>query len=171
MFGFSESEYKWCPQCAGNIRKQANYCRFCKKAINNKLLKDPVVPAVFAIDAVSQWLPDFNSLTDKISLDLKGRFEKADIDTPAPTIGVPSHIDPIEYRQQNRESEVCPPEPPEAHVAGLIYDILLSIFSGGENLTEICQHPRLKLLEVTPQEVVAEYELRKQEIDKGYQCD
>lgn len=170
MFTFSESDYKWCPQCAGSIRKDAKYCRFCRKPITNKLMKEVVFNPVMTIDSSSQWLPGFNNLVTKISSALRNRFELADIDFPPGAIGIPDGISPMEYRIQNRETQGCPHEPPEPHELGLIYDMLLSMQENGESLVELCDHPHLRLLELTPQEVTAEGELRKEEFEKNNPC-
>jgi len=125
---------------------------------------------VTTIDDVSRWLPSFNTLITKASGDLLNRVELADIDFAPGTVGVPEGVDAMEYRKQNRETEVCPHEPPEPHILGLIYDILLSLHENGESLFDICEYPQLKLLEMTPQEVIAESELRKAELEKNHKC-
>lgn len=172
MFTFPESEYKWCTQCAGNIRKDADYCRFCKKKITSKLMQEVVFMPFMTVDSVSLWLPRFNTLVTKIADDLRKRFEQADIDSPPGDFGVPEGLTPMEYRIQNRETqESCLHEPPEPHELGLIYDMLLSMYEQGESLNELCDHPHLKLLEMTPQEVLAEAELRKEEREKNHKCE
>lgn len=170
MFSFPDSEYKWCPQCAGNIRREAQFCRFCKNAIENKLLKERLAEPACILNDVAQWLPSFNSLVMKCSDEFQARFRKADEDLPAGKVGVPHGVDPEEYRRQNREIPECPNQPPEPQVAGLLLDILMSIYECGESLAPICDFPKLQLIEVTPQEVIAECELRKEEMQKGSKC-
>ncbi len=170
MFTFPATDYKWCSQCAGNIRVDASYCRFCKKPLKNKLLQDGGFKPFMTIDAVSQWMPQFNTVITKISDDLRIRFEQADIDDPAPEFGVPDGLTPQEYRIQNREGQSCLIGLPEPQELGLIYDMLLSLYAKGEPIREICDHPHFQLLEVTPQEVIAESELRKEEMAKNHKC-
>ncbi len=170
MFTFPESEYQWCPQCAGNIRKDADYCRYCRKAISNRMLKKAVARSVHTIDEVSCWLPSFNTLITKLTPEFLERFEQADKDYPPGTIGLPDGADPAQTRRANRETGFCSFDKPEPHVIGLLYDILLSLHENGESIAELCQYKHLQLLELTPQEVAAEIELRKEEFQRNYQC-
>lgn len=170
MFTFPATDYKWCSQCAGNIRIDATYCRFCKKPLKNKLLQEAGFKPFMTIDAVSQWMPQFNTMITKISDDLRTRFEQADIDDPAPEFGVPDGLTPQEYRVQNREGQSCLIELPEPQELGLLYDMMLSMYEKGEPIKELCDHPHFQLLELTPQEVIAELELRKEEIAKNHKC-
>ncbi len=79
-------------------------------------------------------------------------------------------MDPVENRQRERNSNICPPNPPNVIVAGLVWDILISLHAQGLSLTKICSDPRLQLLELSPGEITAEYEQRVHEINGGHKC-
>lgn len=170
MFEFSDSEYKWCGNCGGNIRIQSPWCKLCREAIGSKFFGASDGYPMAVIDDCARWLPTFNSTVKMAAQDLQARFKKVDDDTPPPTIGIPDGADPIRSRYESRDAEVCGHEPPSPSAAGLLWDILVSIHERGHSLTELCQHPKLQLLEITPQEILAEYELRKAEIENNQRC-
>ncbi len=164
MYTFAETEYKWCPQCAGNIRLQATHCRFCHKPIENRLMKNTRMPAFVTVRDATEWLPSFTELQKKYPEEFRKRLEEAAAAAPPPIGGefMEAGLPPKEVR--------CPHEPPQAQILHLLIDALLSLYECGESLTEICEDPRLQLLEITPQEIVAEHELRKEELEKGQSC-
>ncbi len=173
MFTFSESDYVWCPECSGSIRKGAYYCRYCRQAIGNKMYKDLKPHPNCTFDDVSQWLPSFTSLMTKCSDGLQERLKQADAAVAArgSTIGVPEGMTPEECSEDYRNHDTAQAEPPEPHINGLLMDILLSLLEQGESIAEICAHPRLQLLEMTPQDVLAESELRKSEMERNHKCE
>lgn len=170
MFEFSDSEYKWCGNCGGNIRVQSPWCKLCREAIGSKFFGDCDGYPMAVIDDCARWLPAFNSTVKMASPELQARLKKVDDDTPPPTIGIPDGADPITARYESRDAEVCGHEPPSPSAAGLLWDILVSIHERGQSLTDLCRHPKLQLLEITPQEILAEYELRKAEIENNQRC-
>ncbi|HND08740.1 MAG TPA: hypothetical protein PL012_23850, partial [Candidatus Obscuribacter sp.] len=155
-YAFSESEYKWCPQCGGNIRREAYYCRYCHKPIENRLLKQVAVPPYTAIERASEWLPQLPAVKDKCHQDFTIRLGQTRPSTMAETL---SGL--VAAESNSGEQTLCPHALPEPQTAGLLMDILLSCYEQGENLPQVCEEPRLKLLELAPQEVVAEDELRE----------
>lgn len=172
MFTFSEQDYKWCVECNGNIRKDAYYCRYCRKPVGSKLLssKAPTNVSNF-ITAAARWLPDFDKLLAGMPAPLRERIRASDEDVAQPQIwGIAAGIDPDEHRKNDRNSGICPPNPPRGSELGLVWDILISLHANKVPLAPICADLRLQLLELTVGEVVAEYELRRSEIEGGKQC-
>lgn len=164
MYTFAEADYKWCPQCAGNIRVQATRCRYCHKPIENRLLKDSGLPPFVIVRDAVEWLPTFTELREKCPAGFRERMNKAASEAPTP-------ISSPMFEQGLPPKEIrCLSEPPHPELVGLLFDVLLCLYESGESLSEICQEPRLKLIEITPQEIVAEHELRKEEMQKGHKC-
>jgi len=170
MFEFAEADYKWCTYCGGNIRKAAHWCRLCRKATGSRFFKVYAGAASTAISDAAGWLPKYNSLVKKCSTELQRRFRQADEAISPPAIGIADGVDPEQARYESRDEEITLHSPPEVTPLGLVWDILLSIYGQGEPLQEICSSPRLQLLEITPQEIVAEAEMRKTETERGTQC-
>lgn len=170
MFEFSDSEYKWCGNCGGNIRIESPWCKLCREAVGSQFFDDDDGYPMAVIDDCARWLPTFNSTVKMASPELQARIKKVDDDTPPPTIGIPDGADPITARYESRDAEVCGHEPPSPSAAGLLWDVLVSIHERGHSLSELCRHPKLQLLEITPQEILAEYELRKAEIENNQRC-
>ncbi len=164
-YAFSETEYKWCPQCGGNIRREAYYCRYCRKPIENRLLKQVAVPPYTAIERASEWLPHLLVVKDRCHPDFTVRLRQTSPTTMAERIA-----QQLAAESNSGEQTLCPHALPEPQTAGLLMDILLSLYEQGESLPELCEEPRLKLLELTPQEVVAENDLRVTEQESGSQC-
>lgn len=151
MFTFSDQEYKWCPECCGNVRKDAYCCKFCHSRIGSKLLqaKQPQNLGGFITDA-SHWLPAFSSVVKSLPEELRARIEEADRNTVVPYIGIRDGVDPIEHQKQTRDSNICHPYPPTEPVMGFVWDILIIMCAQGQSLTAICADPRLQLLEISP---------------------
>jgi tetratricopeptide (TPR) repeat protein len=170
MFTFSDAEYKWCISCNGNIRKESSWCKLCRNPITSKFFARESAFPMNTINDAARWLPRFNSLIVNCSNELQERLKRVDDETPPPTIGIPDGVDPLIYRVESRDEEVCGHEPPDPTVSGMLWDFLLAIHASGASLQEICAHPKLQLLEITPQEILAEYELRKSEIENGQRC-
>jgi tetratricopeptide (TPR) repeat protein len=172
MFTFSDQEYRWCPECRGNVRKDAYCCKFCHARIGSKLLqeKQPKNVAGFITEA-ARWLPSFTALVELLPQGLRARIDEADKNTPAvPYVGTSQEVDPEEYRKRMRDAEICAPNPPTAPMMGFVWDVLISLNAEGRSLTAICGDPRLQLLEINPGEIIAESELRAQEIMSGNKC-
>ncbi len=171
MLTFSDQEYKWCPECNGNIRKDAYYCKFCHKPIGSKLLKTKQADGVAQlITKAARWLPDFNSVLRAIPTPLRDRIDEADRNTPAPYIGLPPGVDPEECRNAERNCDLCAPHPPSSAEFGIIVDILIGLHANGQPIAALCADRRLQLIELTTGEVVAEFELRVAEIQGGQKC-
>ncbi len=172
MFTFSEQDYKWCVECNGNIRKDAYYCRYCRKPVGSKLLSSKAPTNVSnSITAAAHWLPDFDELLAVMPDPLRNRIKDADDAVGQPQIwGVKAGIAPDEHRKNDRNSGICPPNPPRLSELGIVWDMLISLHAKQVALAPICAEPRLQLLELTTGEVVAEYELRSREIQGGTQC-
>lgn len=162
MYTFAETEYQWCPQCGGNIRQQATYCRYCRKKIENRLNRRVSRPPFVNLRNLKEWLPNLADLRKSCAAEFCGRMERAEAEAPTPVEDPPGLFPDREH--------LCPHEPPEQEVTGLLHDILLSLYENGAPVADICDEPRLKLLEITPQEIAAEHELRKDEMQKGHRC-
>ncbi len=171
MFKFPEQEYKWCVECRGNIRKDAFYCKFCHKPVGSKLLQAKLPQNVggFITEAARQ-LPSFDDILQSMPAEFRKRIDDADNRTAPPHIGLRPGVDPIENRQRERNSNICPPNPPNAIVSALVWDILISLHAQGLSLTKICSDPRLQLIELSPGEITAEHEQRVREINGGHKC-
>ena len=165
MLNFADSEYKWCPQCAGNIRLKATHCRFCHKPIENRLMKKVALPSFVAVRSIKEWLPNFADVKAKLPAEFLSRLEQAESEIPEAQVP-----ESIKNQLQPSVEIDCPHEPPAANIQAVLMDLLLSIHSSGAPIAEICEQPQLRLLEITPPEVVAEYELRMEEMDKGHRC-
>jgi hypothetical protein len=72
--------------------------------------------------------------------------------------------------KRERNSSLCPPSPPTAQTRGLIWDVLLAIHEQKAPLNKLCSDVRLKLLEISVDEVSAEYDRRLEEIHGGQNC-
>jgi len=166
MLNFADTEYKWCTQCAGNIRLKATYCRFCHKPIENRLMKRIALPSFVTVRSIKEWLPSFAAVKAKLPADFLMRLEQAESETPKDQIGESMEA----QRLREGGESLCLHEPPEANVTAVLMDLLLAVYSNGESIADICDQPQIKLLEITPQEVIAEYELRLQEFEKGFRC-
>ncbi len=165
MYTFSEAEYKWCPQCAGNIRLEAAYCRFCHKPIENRLLKTVSLPPFVTVRSIREWLPNFAELKTKLPVEFLNRLETAAAAAPK-QIG-----ESIEdMRRKPGGENICPHEPPEANVVAILTDLFLALYAHGESINQYCDYPQMKVLEITPQEIAAELELRNAEYEKGHRC-
>jgi len=171
MFRFPGQDYKWCPECRGNIRKDAYSCKFCHKPVGSKLLQAKLPQNVggFITDAARQ-LPGFDDILQSIPGEFRKRIGDADDRTPPPYLCLTPGVDPVENRRRERNSNICPPYPPNAPVLGLVVDILISLHAQGLSLTEMCSDPRLQLLELSSGEISAEYEMRVNEINGGHKC-
>ncbi|MBS2004294.1 MAG: hypothetical protein JST44_22495 [Cyanobacteria bacterium SZAS LIN-5] len=171
MFSFSDHEYKWCPECNGNIRKDAYYCKYCRKPVGSKLLaaKRPRNISVLITNA-AHWLPNFYAILDQMPETFRQRIQFADEDNPAPHIGLKPNVTPDEFRRNDRSSSNCQPNPPTMAELGLVWDVLLSLHGEQIPLAKICADERLQLLELTVGEIIAEYEMRVNEIQKGKKC-
>lgn len=169
MFTFSEDDYEWCRGCSGSIRKNSTWCRFCREAVGTKFFEDKESHAFITIESAARWLPQFNSLILGAP-EIHKRVQESDAKHPAPTIGIPEGAEPNEYRLSSRNDEQCGPTYPEPAVLGFVWDVLLALHANGANMREICDHPKLQLLEITPQEILAEFELRQSEIANGKRC-
>lgn len=165
MYTFSEAEYKWCPQCAGNIRLEATYCRFCHKPIENRLLKTVSMPPFVTVRSIREWLPNFAELKTKLPVEFLTRLETAAAAAPK-QIG-----ESIEDMRKKPGCEnICPHEPPDANVIAILTDLFLALYDNGESISQYCDYPQMKMLEITPQEIAAELELRQTEFEKGHRC-
>ncbi|CAN5551859.1 hypothetical protein BH10CYA1_BH10CYA1_25130 [soil metagenome] len=171
MFTFSEEEYKWCVECQGNIRRDAYYCKFCRKPVGSKLMaaKAPGNVSGLITDA-AQWLPNFGDILDAIPAPFRGRIDHVDASGPVPFVGLKPGLDPVESRTNTRNSSICAPTAPSNAVLGLVLDILISLQAQELPLSTICSDPRLQLLELSVGEIVAEHELRVSEIQGGHNC-
>ena len=171
MFTFSDHDYKWCVECCGNIRKDAFSCKFCHKPVGSKLLQAKLPQNVGGfITSAARQLPGFDDILQSIPREFKKRIDDADEKSPPPYIGLSPGVDPGENRHRERNSNICPPNPPNAIVSGLVWDILISLHAQGLSLTKICSDPRLQLIELSPGEISAEYEQRVHEINGGHKC-
>ncbi len=121
------------------------------------------MPPYVTISYLREWLLTYADLKMKCPDEFRRRLEQAESESP------PKIASPLELDLPPREKR-CLHQPPEAEVAGLLWDVLLCLYERGESLTEICEMPHMRLLEITPQEVAAENELRKEEKQKGNQC-
>ncbi|MBI2811443.1 MAG: tetratricopeptide repeat protein [Candidatus Melainabacteria bacterium] len=171
MFTFSDQEYKWCPECQGNIRKDAYYCKFCRKPVGSKLLAAKQAKNVSnLISGAARWLPNFSEILNAVPEPLRLRIEHEDAQPMPAQFGLKPEIEPPEFRSNDRNSGTCPPNQPSNAELGLVLDLLISIHAQELPLANICSDPRLKLLELTVGEIVAEYELRASEIKGGQKC-
>jgi tetratricopeptide (TPR) repeat protein len=170
-FTYSEDEYKWCVQCNGNIRKNAYYCRYCRSPVGSKLLQTKSPQNVTtAITRAASWLLNFDDLVlQSLPLQFRERIDTADQEIPT-SFGRGSAVDPVQNRKRERNSSLCPPSPPTAQTRGLIWDVLLAIHEQKAPLNKLCSDVRLKLLEISVDEVSAEYDRRLEEIHGGQNC-
>lgn len=166
MYTFAETEYKWCPQCAGNIRLEATHCRFCHKPIENRLMKKVSLHPFVTVRSINEWIPDFEKVKSRLPEQFRSRIDQAKSETPKMQVGESLE----EQRRQPGGEFICLHEPPEAKIHAILMDLLLSLYANGESIAEVCDLPQMKLLEITPQEVLAEFELRKEEMEKGHRC-
>lgn len=166
MYTFADTEYKWCPQCAGNIRQQATHCRFCRKPIENRLMKKVVLQPFVTVRTITEWLPNFTELKDKLPMEFRTRLEQAEAEAPKIKIGTPL----AEQRLEPGLANLCPHDPPEPNIIAILTDMLLSLYANDESVALVCDCPQMKLLEITPQEIAAEHELRKEEMKQGHRC-
>jgi len=166
MHKFAETEYKWCPQCAGNIRESATYCRFCHKPLSNRLMQRVSIPPFVIVRSISEWLPNFSEVKAKLPPEFLHRIEMAASEKPAVQVGESME----EMRRHPGGESLCVHEAPDSNVYALLMDLLLALHSKGESIVDVCDQPQMKLLEITPQEVLAEFELRQSEMEKGHQC-
>lgn len=169
MFTFSDTDYDWCSDCSGNIRKGSAWCRYCKKRVEEADFETRQRSAQLNIGYASRWLPSFDKLIESVP-EIRKRVQDSDAAIPAPAIGVPDRLDAEQYRLASRNDGQIWPDFPEPAVNGLIWDVLLALHAKGVNIREICEHPKLQMLEITPQEILAEYELRQSEIQNGERC-
>ena len=171
MFTFSEAEYKWCVECQGNIRKDAYYCKFCRKPVGSKILaaKTPQNVSGLITDA-AQWLPNFGDMLEALPAPFRARIDEVDASGPLPSIGLKPGVSPIESRTNTRNSSTCAPAPPSKAALSLVLDILISLQAEERTLSTICSDPRLQLLELSVGEILAEYELRVSEKQGGHKC-
>ncbi len=171
MFTFSKEEYKWCVECEANIRKDAYYCKLCRKPVGSKLLAAKTPRNVSGtITEAAHWLPNFIELLEAIPAPFRARIDEADAATPPPHIGLKPGVDPVKNRKNTRNSNVCAPNAPSDQELSLVMDILISLQSQGFPLAAVCSDPRLQLLELNVGEIVAEHELRLSEIQNGQKC-
>ncbi len=171
MFSFGADEYRWCCKCAGNIRKDAYYCRFCHVPVGSKLLKDeePVYVSSL-ITATARWLSRFDDVFGHLPQPFQERIIAADKKTPGSTVGLKPGVDQETHRRRERNCDKCPPNQPSPMVLGLVTDALISVHANGFSLLSTCSDPRLQLLEINPGEVAAEFELRQEEFAGANRC-
>lgn len=168
VFEFSETTHKWCPQCAGNIRKTAEWCRFCLRNVSSKFRSSELFPPLHLVASVMPWLLGHDELTMNVSTGFRERFQRMHDETVEQFRETAPNYD--EIRRQKRIDYPCPDEPPEAEAFGLLQDILLSMHDCGEDMQKVCSKPRLMLLDITPQLIADEALLRRQEEGNGNVC-
>lgn len=168
-FEFSEENYQWCGQCGGNVRRDVDWCRYCHKKIGSRFLRDErIVHPSNIVDAAAHWLPDFNDVVGKCSQPLQARIHQADLDLARELSEDDEKF--LQSKDERRTTSVCSEFPPQAQAAGLVWDIMLSIYGEGRNVEDICKDARLELIGITPDTLNAEGILRRREAETGNAC-
>ncbi|HEY9683592.1 MAG TPA: hypothetical protein V6C89_20220 [Drouetiella sp.] len=170
MFTFSEQEYKWCPECSGNIRSSAFYCRYCRKPVGSKILSAQTPRnAILVITGAAYWLPKFLEILNNLPEQFRQRIEAADGYSARLFIENSEGINAGDHTNE-RNIDASHSNPPVATELGLIWDLLISLYANQVPLATICADERVQLLELTVGEIIAEYELRVTEIKNGTAC-
>lgn len=169
MFEFDKNTYQWCSNCDGNVRRNAHYCRYCRKAIGCKLLKpNTSESATYLVSSTAYWLPEFDLILKNISPAFRARIEEADLN--AKRVDLKSTVSQQDYMTAERNAGLCPPLPPLPNESGLLIDLMLSLHAQNFPSAPLCEDPRLQLLGVTPGLIESEAELRALEYKTGEPC-
>lgn len=170
MFEFGAPDYRWCCFCRGNIKAEAKYCRYCHQPVGSKLLLHKQAIAVSGlIDAAAIWLPGFNDIMAQLPEPFRARLREADEAAP-PMEGLKPGIEPAEAQKMRRNSRFYFPYRPGVAELGLVWDLLLALHSVGISMIDICSDSRLRLLEISVGEVLAEVQMRQEELSTGKCC-
>lgn len=167
-FEFSEETHKWCPQCGGNIRKEATWCRYCHKNISSRFHQEQQWPPFHIVRCTMIWLAGLDELSLNCSPGFREKFQIVRNDEVARFID--QYPDYDEQIRDSRTKSLCDVDPPEKQMLGLLQDILLSLHECGEDMQQICSEPRLVLLEITPSMIANESALRQSEESGANRC-
>lgn len=172
MFNFGSDEYRWCCECSGNVRVDAYYCRYCHKAIGNRLLKNkPANNGFLQITKAVCWIPRWDDTVLSVPGPFRDRIAEEDEKAPVSVVGLKPELTVVEARRLERNPDKCSPDRPENQVLGLIWDILLSLHGASFPVSSLCSEPRLQLLQISSDAISAEADLRRQEIEGRLRCD
>lgn len=167
-FEFSKETHKWCPQCAANIRKDAEWCKYCLKNIGSKFFCQQKTPPSFIVMFAMSWLPGYDELTMNISPGFRERFQSVHDEAVKEYIATTPNYEQL--RRDKRVNPPCPNDPPEIETYGLLQDLLLSLRACGDDMHALCGEPRMVLLGFTPELIADEAERRLQEEERGNIC-
>jgi tetratricopeptide (TPR) repeat protein len=169
MLDFAADEYKWCMHCGGNIRRSAQYCRYCHKNVHHHDPGLPTSPVVLrTIDEAAIWLPNFTELFTQLPVAFQTRVMLVDAETEGriAEMGLPPMVD----KDKRRNHSTVMGEVPRKSVVGLVQDCLLMLHGAGADMSAICSDLRLQLLEFTAEAIAKEFELRERETASGNHC-
>lgn len=172
MFEFGDG-YRWCAQCSGNIRAGAYYCRFCGVAVGGRLLRNKRAENVTALfDRVSRFL-DWEWVIGRIGDGLRERIleEEQRGEEKRKGQAEPAGVSEEEFRRRVRGFDSWTGEKLDEAGLGLLDDVLLNLHEQKVAIGEVCQTGRMRLIEVSVADVVAEWELRKVEEETGKRCE